>query len=174
MSCGDLTTRCPFVSRMKTPMCRRFTKSISESRCPNVLTICCIPISKHGRCRRSFDWRCFQGHSTNTNMRDKLALSRMFYVGITASATAQISSVRSWSLSHFSFPSALPYSTDLHMALQENPESKRSAYRPERPQSAPHGGKPVHRQRHGCRHSCWIARTQPTVDHAGYLHPRVR
>ena len=103
MSCGDLTTRCPFVSRMKTPMCRRFTKSISESRCPNVLTICCIPISKPGRCRRSFDWRCFQGHSTNTNMRDKLALSRMFYVGITASATAQISSVRSWPLSHFSF-----------------------------------------------------------------------
>ena len=36
-------------------------------------------------------------------MRDKLALSRMFYVGITASATAQISSVRSWPLSHFSF-----------------------------------------------------------------------
>jgi hypothetical protein len=36
-------------------------------------------------------------------MRDKLALSRMFYVGITALATAQISSVRSWSLSHFSF-----------------------------------------------------------------------
>ena len=56
---------------------------------------------------------------------------------------------------------------------EENLENKRSSDRPERPQSAPHGSKPVHRQRHGCRHSCWIARTQPTVDHAGYLHPRV-
>ena len=44
-SCGGLTIRCLFVSRMKTPTCRRFTKSISESRCPNVLTICCIPVS---------------------------------------------------------------------------------------------------------------------------------
>ena len=48
---------------------------------------------------------------------------------------------------------------------------KRSSDRPERPQPAPHGGKPVHRQRHGCRHSCWIARSQSTVDHAGYLYP---
>ena len=51
---------------------------------------------------------------------------------------------------------------------------KRSSDRPERSQSAPHGGKPVHRQRHGCRHSCWIARTQSTVYHAGYLHPHHR
>ena len=58
--------------------------------------------------------------------------------------------------------------------MQENLENKRSSDRPERPQSAPHGGKPVHRQRHGRRHGRRIARTQPTVYHAGYLHPRVR
>ena len=47
-------------------------------------------------------------------------------------------------------------------------------YRPKRPQPAPHGGKPVHRQRHGRRHGCRTLRTQPAIDHAGYLHPRVR
>ena len=36
------------------------------------------------------------------------------------------------------------------MAIQENLESKRSSDRPERPQSAPHGSKPVHRQRQMC------------------------
>ena len=50
---------------------------------------------------------------------------------------------------------------------------KRSANRSECPQSAPHGGKPVHRQRHGCRYGCGAAGTQSTVDHAGYLHPRL-
>ena len=40
--------------------------------------------------------------------------------------------------------------------------------------SLPHGGKPVHRQRHGRRHGCRTLRTQPAIDHAGYLHPRVR
>ena len=58
--------------------------------------------------------------------------------------------------------------------MQENLESKRSSNRPERPQPAPHSGKPVHRQRHGCRHGCRTLRTQPAIDHAGYLHPRVR
>ena len=63
---------------------------------------------------------------------------------------------------------------DLHMAIQENLESKRSSDRPERPQSAPHGGKPVHRQRHGRRHGRGASRTQSTIDHAGYLHARIR
>ena len=40
-------------------------------------------------------------------------------------------------------------------------------------QPAPHGSDTVHRQRHGCRHGCRTSRTQPTVDHAGYLHPRL-
>ena len=62
---------------------------------------------------------------------------------------------------------------DLHMAIQDNSQGERSADRSECPQSAPHGSKPVHRQRHGCRYGRRASRTQSTVDHAGYLHPRV-
>ena len=58
--------------------------------------------------------------------------------------------------------------------FKKNPPRERSARRSERPQSAPHGGKSVHRQRHRRRHGCRTLRTQPAIDHAGYLPPRVR
>ena len=62
---------------------------------------------------------------------------------------------------------------DLHLALQEKPQGKRSADRSERPQLTPYGGDPVHCQ-HGCRHGCRSAGAQSTVDYAGYLHARLR
>ena len=73
-----------------------------------------------------------------------------------------------------SFCTRVYLKTALRCAKCRKRRRSRRPYRPKRPQPAPHGGKPVHRQRHGRRHGCRTLRTQPAIDHVEYLHLRVQ